>query len=81
MTGNTAETKEIVIRVGGMMCMHCVKRMEGALGRLPGFVRATANLEKQQVTVVFDPTRVSHEDMKKAVEGAGYRFLGVPGEE
>lgn len=76
MTG-TATEQEIVISVGKMMCAHCAKRVETALGRLPGVSRATVTLEKKQVTVVFDPLQVSLEEMENAITGAGYQFLGV----
>ncbi|MFA6363668.1 heavy-metal-associated domain-containing protein [Methanoregula sp.] len=79
-SAGTAAMKEIVINVGGMMCGHCIKRTEAALGRLPGVTRATVSLEKKQVAVVFDPSRSSPDDMKKAIVGAGYQYLGYTGE-
>jgi copper ion binding protein len=76
MTG-TGTQQEIVIGVGKMMCAHCAKRVETALGRLPGVLQATVTLEKKQVAVVFDPSRTSPEEMEKAITGAGYQFLGI----
>jgi len=80
MTGNTTATQEIVIAIGGMMCAHCAKRVETVLGRLPGVTRATVTLEKKQVAVVYDPALTSKDEMKNAITGAGYQYLGVPGE-
>lgn len=77
MTGNTTATKEIVISIGKMMCAHCAQRVETVLGRLPGVARATVTLEKKQVTVVFDPSLTSPEEMEKAISGAGYQYLGI----
>ncbi len=74
---DTAAQQEIVIGVGKMMCAHCAKRVETALGRLPGVFRATVTLEKNQVTIVFDPSLTSPADMEKAVTGAGYQYLGI----
>ena len=79
-SAGTAAMREIVINIGGMMCDHCVKRIETALGRLPGVARATVSLEKKQVAVVFDPSLSSPNDMKKAIVGAGYQYLGNTGE-
>jgi len=76
MTGTAAEQK-IVISVGKMMCAHCAKRVETALGRLPGVSRATVTLEKKQVAVVFDPSIASPDEMEKAITGAGYQYLGI----
>jgi len=80
MTGTTTATKEIVIAIGGMMCAHCAKRVETVLGRLPGVARATVTLEKKQVAVVYDPLLTSTDEMKNAITGAGYQYLGVLGE-
>jgi Cu+-exporting ATPase len=75
-TDKTAQQK-IVIGVGKMMCAHCAKRVETALGRLPGVSRVTVALEKKQVAVVFDPSLASPEEMEKAITGAGYQYLGI----
>ncbi|MFA5237306.1 MAG: heavy metal-associated domain-containing protein [Methanoregula sp.] len=76
----TAATKEVVIKIGGMMCAHCVKRTETVIGKLPGVTRATVSLEKKEACVVFDPSLSSPDDMRKAIENAGYKYLGHSGE-
>ncbi len=71
--------RKTVIRVGGMTCASCVARVEGALRGLPGVEEAGVNFASERATVVFDPTAVSEEDLARAVEEAGYRFLGLAG--
>jgi Cu+-exporting ATPase len=78
--GSGATEREIVLNVGGMMCAHCVRRMETALRGLPGIARVAADLGKQQVQVAYDPSLSSPEAMKQAIEKAGYQFHGLTGE-
>src|SRR5437868_12315722 len=60
-----------------MTCASCVRRVEKRLSRLDGVAEADVNLATEKARVVFDPSRVSLERMREAVEQAGYR-LGEP---
>lgn len=73
VTGREHGRKQAVLQVTGMMCAHCVGHVEAALRRLDGVGRASASLETGQVTVEYDPARVSEDDMRRAVEAAGYK--------
>ncbi|MBO2519361.1 MULTISPECIES: heavy metal translocating P-type ATPase [Limnochorda] len=57
----------------GMTCANCSARVERALARLPGVITATVNLATEQATVTFDPTQLGVDDLRKAVEAAGYQ--------
>ncbi len=72
------------IRIGGMTCAMCSKAVEESLGKLDGVSSAEVNLASEKARVTFDPKRANPSDMKKAIEGAGYQYLGsdldsVPG--
>ncbi len=60
------------ITVKGMSCGHCTAAVEKALMAIPGVEKAEASLEEKNVTVSYDPGRVSFEDLKKAIEEEGY---------
>ena len=63
---------EKTLRVPDMSCGHCKAAVEGELNRLSGVQRANADLEKGTVEVSYDEDTVSTEDLKGAIEEAGY---------
>ena len=64
---------ETVIKVEGMMCMHCKARVENVCKAVPGAVDAVVDLEAKQVTVKGD---AAAEALKKAITEAGYEVIG-----
>ena len=55
-----------------MSCGHCKAAVEGELSKLSGVERSNADLEKGTVEVSYDEDRVSEEQLKGAIEHAGY---------
>ncbi|MEO8101295.1 MAG: heavy metal translocating P-type ATPase [Betaproteobacteria bacterium] len=68
--GVAHETLEFVI--GGMTCASCAGRVERAIGKLPGVVKATVNLATEQATVQLISGVVSAGQIIAAVQRAGY---------
>ena len=64
------KTMEKVLKVEGMMCMHCVRHVKEALEKVPGVNEAIVSLEENKATVKGD---AKDEDLIKAVEEAGYK--------
>ena len=75
------DTKTVTVKIGGMTCASCVRTIETALGELTGIRNVSVNLATESARIVFDPTKTTVDDIKKAIEGVGYRFLGMEGEE
>src|SRR4030088_1992326 len=73
----TTDRRHLTLAVEGMTCASCVRRVERALGRVPGVEEAAVNLATETARVVLDPGRATLPDLEAAVEGAGYR-LGQP---
>ena len=72
---------EVSFKVGGMTCVMCVKAIERAVGELSGVSEVSVNLSAEKASISYDPGEVGIRDIREAVEGAGYDFLGVEGEE
>ncbi|MBM2811049.1 MAG: heavy metal translocating P-type ATPase [Chloroflexi bacterium] len=72
--------REVVIPVTGMTCASCVRRIERALGKVPGVGQANVNLATERATVVYDPGATSLAALRQAVEKAGYGVRSVPDE-
>jgi P-type Cu+ transporter len=70
----------VTLKVGGMMCATCVETIETALKALPGVLEANVNLGSETARVTYNPSLTPVEEMKKAIEDAGYQYLGVSGE-
>ncbi|HEU5317650.1 MAG TPA: heavy metal translocating P-type ATPase, partial [Chloroflexota bacterium] len=67
-----AENKELTLPITGMTCASCVRRVEKALKKVEGVDEASVNLATEKARVAFDPIVVSLDDLKAAVERAGY---------
>ena len=63
---------ENTLRVPDMHCGHCKAAVEGELNKLSGVQRANADVEKGTVEVSYDEGTVTTEDLKEAIEEAGY---------
>lgn len=60
------------LKVSGMTCGHCVKAVEGSVGKLPGVERVLVDLSDGSVAVEYNQESVSLEQIKKAIEEQGY---------
>ena len=75
--GEIKEDKSTMeITVNGMMCAHCEAHVKEALEKINGVEEATANHEANLVTLKTSAD-VAESDLKAAVEGAGYEFVGI----
>ena len=78
--GYEVTNRDVVLKVGGMMCATCVQTIEAGLRALPGVVAVSVNLGNEQAYVTYNPSLTSIEDMKKAIEDDGYQYLGIAGQ-
>ena len=62
-----------VIRVEGMTCDACATAVQLSLNELKGVRSAEVSYEKKEAKVAYDPALVGPEQMKAAIEGAGFK--------
>ena len=74
----TTNRRQLTLAVEGMTCASCVRRVEKALGRVPGVEEAAVNLAAETALVLVDPQQVTMPDLEAAVERAGYRLAELP---
>ena len=67
------ETVSTSLNIGGMTCAACVYHVERALTGVPGVAKASVNLGVERAAVEFSPGVASLDDLRRAVEEAGYR--------
>jgi copper chaperone len=63
---------EKTLSVEGMSCGHCKAAVEGELNKLFGVKKASADIERGTVEVSYDEGAATTEDLKGAIEEAGY---------
>ncbi len=72
--------QSVTLKVGGMMCATCIETIESALNALPGVAGAVVNLGSETARVEFNPSLTTVAEMKRAIEEAGYQYIGISGE-
>jgi len=70
--GYGVRREEVSLPIAGMTCASCVRRVERALGKVPGVEAVEVNLATERATVDFYPGTASVADLRAAVEQAGY---------
>jgi copper chaperone len=64
--------EDTTFNVPDMSCGHCKAAVEGELNKLSGVEYSSADVESGIVEVTYDEVQVSTEDLKGAIEEAGY---------
>ncbi|WP_026584921.1 copper chaperone CopZ [Bacillus sp. J33] len=60
------------LKVSGMSCGHCVKAVEGSVGKLNGVEKVSVDLENGQVQVQYDSSAVTLDQIKDTIDDQGY---------
>jgi len=71
---NTTEENSMVLKIDGMMCMHCVARVEKVLQGVEGVESVVVSLEEKQATVTGS---AAADALKAVVTDAGYDVLEI----
>jgi Cu+-exporting ATPase len=71
-------TAQETLPILGMTCASCVSRVERALRKPPGVLKADVNLATEKATVTYIPGQASRDDLVAAVKAAGYDVVEEP---
>jgi len=72
MASLAAAERKAVVPVYGMDCQSCANGLAGSLKSLHGVKTAEVSLKPGQVTVTFDDSRISLDEIKKQIEINGF---------
>jgi copper chaperone CopZ len=64
--------EQLELRVNGMTCTACERRIERALAQVDGVMRSAADHRAARVKIVFDPARTSAQTVQTRIKQAGY---------
>lgn len=71
-------TKDIVIKVNGMVCDFCAQSLKKVFGKEDSVNDITVNLDDQTVTVdTKDGATLSDEKIKELIEWGGYELVSI----
>lgn len=65
--------KKVELKVLGMNCPHCERRVVNALNEVEGIMTSEANHKKKRVVVEFDENKVNENIIKDTIKDAGYQ--------
>ncbi|MDX8344300.1 heavy metal translocating P-type ATPase [Rossellomorea sp. YZS02] len=66
---------EKTVSIEGMTCASCSQAVEKATKKLAGVEQASVNLATEKLNIVYDENELSLEEIKKAVDDAGYKAV------
>lgn len=69
---NRPMSKSAQLIVPGMGSNHCAGLIAASVKRLPGIINLNTNIANHRVTVEFDPDQLRDDDIRSAIEKAGY---------
>ncbi|MGO1713209.1 MAG: heavy metal translocating P-type ATPase, partial [Senegalia sp. (in: firmicutes)] len=64
--------KSETIKINGMTCSSCANTVEKNVNKIEGIKNANVNFATEKLNVDFDESKTTLEDIKKAVDNAGY---------
>ncbi|WP_040208449.1 heavy metal translocating P-type ATPase [Neobacillus jeddahensis] len=69
------ESNKKVLKIEGMTCAACAKRIEKVTSKLDGVVESSVNYATEKLTISFDPSMVKVSEIMKSIEKAGYKAI------
>ncbi|SJZ49022.1 heavy metal translocating P-type ATPase [Garciella nitratireducens] len=64
-----------IFRIKGMTCAACAAAVERSTRKLNGVKKSDVNLATEKLIIEYEEEKLSEEDIKKAVEKAGYELI------
>ena len=70
---NSQNLQTATFEIKGMTCKGCEAHIEHEVNKLTGILEVEASYENASATVQFDESKVSLEEIKKAIDSTGYK--------
>ena len=67
--------KKDTMKITGMTCASCAKAVERAVKKLDDNIEANVNIATEKLSVSYDESKVTSQDIQRAIEKAGYGVL------
>jgi len=63
----------VIIKISGMSCNHCVQQIENALQQTSGVNKAKVVLNEEKAYIDYDPSVINAETLLQIIEDSGYK--------
>lgn len=77
-SAHAAENQTVDLALEGLTCAACKFAVKAALSRLHGVKRVDVRYEERKARVVYDPEKVTPQQLVEAVNNSGYRAELLP---
>lgn len=67
-----AKPQTVALNIPTMDCATCPITIKAALNKVPGVSKVKVSYERREAVVVFDDSKATVDDLKKATANAGY---------
>ncbi|MBN1498518.1 MAG: copper-translocating P-type ATPase [Spirochaetes bacterium] len=67
--------RNVTVKISGMTCAACVKRVENSLNKLNGIKGASVNLVTEKAEISYDPSQIRLSTVKEQIDRIGYKAL------
>ncbi|SDD87160.1 Copper chaperone CopZ [Bhargavaea beijingensis] len=67
--------KQVVLQMEALTCPSCIKKIEGALGKMDGVEQAKVLFNSGKVKARFDERKINAEEIERTVTKLGYPVL------
>ncbi len=65
-----------ILRINGMHCKHCAKKVEGALSVLASVTKVKVNLDKKEVTILSNE-QLDEDVIKQLITELDYQLIDI----
>ncbi len=70
-----AQGEQVVFKLSGLHCSSCAMSIDNALEEVDGVLETSTSYAKAETKVHFDPKKTNHDQLKRAIQGAGYQVI------
>jgi len=72
MSTELGRIRKVTLKIKGIHCAGCIKAIQSYLSDIDGISKCEVNLANESASIEFDQSKVSIDDIEKAIEDIGY---------
>lgn len=67
--------KEVNLKIEGMHCEGCSKRLTKVLNNIEGVEEAEVSLEDKNAIIIYDEQKIGLDELKEYIEDSGFQVV------
>lgn len=73
----SSNEKTVEFKIAGMTCQACENHIIREVNKIPGIKKVTSSFDYGNAIIIYDSTRTTDDDIKKAIKSTGYLVLEI----